>query len=114
MAGLAEPVNSSMFPSRDAGSSATNDVLKVRFCSGYPNPNRNIIRKGPKTSVRISRGWRMISVSSLLMNEEIRIRNLNSLRIGGLLFDQFYKYIVKRRSNFFNCFYVYSFSLARL
>src|SRR5688572_15604119 len=95
MAGLAEPVNNSMFPSRTLGSSATKVVLRVRFCSGYPNPNRNIIKNGPNTRVRMSRGCRRISVSSLLTKAEIRIRNLDNLLIVRLLFDQPYKNVVE-------------------
>src|SRR5512138_1467386 len=66
-------------------------------------------RKGPRTSIRISRGWRTISVSSLLRKEEMRMRNLNSLVIGALLFDQADEDIVEGRQYFLDRFDRYPF-----
>src|SRR5512144_1285073 len=61
-------------------------------------------KNGPRTSTRISRGWRMISVSSLLRNEEMRMRNLKGRLIGTLLFDQAHKHIVEGRQDFLDRF----------
>src|SRR5687768_15627729 len=70
-----------------------------------------MIRKGPNTRVRISRGWRKISVNSLLRKEEVRIRNLSNLLIVAFLFDQLHEHIVIGRQDFFNRFYINSFHL---
>src|SRR5918996_1732864 len=73
-----------------------------------------MIRKGPSTSVRISRGCRRISVNSLLMKEEMRIRNLNSLLIAALLFNDLNKHVIEGRRYFFDGLYIYSFCFTSL
>src|SRR5687768_17774417 len=50
-----------------------------------------MIKNGPRTSVKISLGWRKISVSSLPRKEEIRIKNLT---IRSLHLKYFNKHIV--------------------
>src|SRR5215207_4381783 len=68
-----------------------------------------MIKNGPRTSVKISLGWRKISVSSLPRKEEIRIKNLI---IRSLHLIYFNKHIVIGRCFLFNCFNVQFLCLA--
>src|SRR5688572_16632375 len=109
IAGFGDSVNKFAWPCTAFWSSITKSVRNGRLCSGYANPNRNMIKNGPSTKVRMSRGWRKISTSSFRKKEEIRIRNLN---MGGLPFDDSDEYIVKRRRFFLNCFHCQAFCLS--
>src|SRR5512135_3476512 len=65
-------------------------------------PKIKSIKKGPSTSVKIMRGWRMISVTSLPQNADVRISERKRLGMDYLGLDEFDKDIFKGWCIFFN------------
>ena len=71
--GRARPGTSRAAPRRSSPGGPTNKAFLTTTFWAYPAPNSKSNANGPSTSSAISRGWRMISTTSLRTNAKERI-----------------------------------------